>query len=373
MNGLHRGAVLPLAGDSVTIGCSEDADMVMVDNAIEAEHAVLRFNGVDWVLLAEQGRIAGVGQTSASDSVELVPDQPVLLGDSGIWLVLSSAEAAWIAPPAGHPGLAAAQPEARVEPQPAYGSDAGFSGASDAGFYGGSDADFNPRAEPGFSDDPVVLPPPAPGGSAGAPPNLPTPRRRSRWLPRRLSLGLVLALTAIVCSTAYALVQRDETPPRRRPLTLDLASTPRAARAAASASAAAAVASTSVAAAPLSDQFRQRLREAELLDRIDLQLGAAKWVMRADLDDDERARFERILASFVAEHHITFPVQAHIVTAEGMLPFKIQQVITGSTPSLVTADGERLYVGDDYRGTRVVAIDQHRLSFVGKRKIEVNW
>lgn len=119
--------------------------------------------------------------------------------------------------------------------------------------------------------------------------------------------------------------------------------------------------------------FRKLLSDTGLIKRFDLKLDERSWSMRAALDDEEAARFERILSAFVDQHKITFPVVAHVGSAESMLPFKVHQVISGENASLVTKDGDRLYVGDEFRGVRVAAIENGRLTFVGKRKIEVQW
>jgi hypothetical protein len=105
----------------------------------------------------------------------------------------------------------------------------------------------------------------------------------------------------------------------------------------------------------------------------DLTLQDEQWFMQAALDDEEAARFERILTSFIKQHNIAFPVHAWVGSAESMLPFKIRQVVYGSNASVVTQDGDRLYVGDEYRGVRLVAVAGDRLTFAGKRKIEVRW
>jgi type III secretion protein D len=119
--------------------------------------------------------------------------------------------------------------------------------------------------------------------------------------------------------------------------------------------------------------FRKRLADAELLKRFDLQLQNEYWSMQAALDDEETARFERILTAFMKQHNINFPVNAKVGSSEAMLPFKIRQVISGSNASVVTQDGDRLYVGEEYRGVRLVAIQGNQLTFAGKRKIEVKW
>jgi type III secretion protein D len=123
----------------------------------------------------------------------------------------------------------------------------------------------------------------------------------------------------------------------------------------------------------LRNAFRKRLADSDLLRRFDLSLLNEQWTMQAALDDEEAARFERILTGFIKQHNITFPVHAKVGNSESMLPFKIRQVISGSNASVVTQEGDRLYVGEEYRGVRLVAIQGNQLTFAGKRKIEVKW
>ncbi|MGH8808705.1 MAG: hypothetical protein ACREX0_12585, partial [Noviherbaspirillum sp.] len=123
----------------------------------------------------------------------------------------------------------------------------------------------------------------------------------------------------------------------------------------------------------LQKAFRKRLEDADLLKRFDLTMQSHQWTMQAALDDEEAARFERILATFVKTHKIAFPIHARVGSAESMLPFKIRQVVSGANASVVVDDGDRLYIGDEYHGVRLMAVQANKLVFAGKRKIEVRW
>ncbi len=125
--------------------------------------------------------------------------------------------------------------------------------------------------------------------------------------------------------------------------------------------------------AELRKAFRKRLADADLLPRFDLNLQDHQWQLKAALDEEETARFERILNAFVKQHNIKFPIQAQVGNNELMLPFKIRQVISGTNASVVTSDGSRLYVGDELKGVRLVSIQGDKLTFAGKRTIEVTW
>lgn len=336
LNGLHRGATLPLDGQAVNIGACDAADVVMADHGIEADHALLTPNGDAWLLTSAGGAVYAADSGRAQERVDLRAGECARVGD--IWLSIAWPDAPWEAPPP------LPDPEPQFDPREAAADDAPATTASEA----------CPDA---------------------------APRPRGHW--RRRGIGAVLAtLAAMLAATAYALTTRA---PPSAPLAVDpvrMGAAP--APAAAPAVSPAASPSASPAAAPavspaivgkpaLAALFRKRLADAELLNRFDLALGEQAWTMQAHLDDEETARFERILNSFIKEHDITFPVSAKAVTAEAMLPFRIGQVISGANASVVTEDGARLYVGDDYRGVRLVSIQPSRATFFGKRKIEVIW
>jgi type III secretion protein D len=181
-------------------------------------------------------------------------------------------------------------------------------------------------------------------------------RRRSRIMMLPVALG-----AGLVAAAAYAYTAHPGAPARL----------PSAAHLSALAADSAAVPSLTPNA--LRQAFRARLAEVDLLRRFELTLDDHAWRMKAALDEEEAARFRRILASFVATHHIDFPVDVKIGGTETMLPFKVRQVVVGANASIVTDDGKRLYPGDDYRGVKLVAIDGNRISFNGAQAIEVAW
>jgi type III secretion protein D len=324
LNGLHRGATLPLDAQAVHIGAGDAADVVLADHGIADDHAQLAPNGDGWLLSGSDGAIYMASHAEAQALVELAAGDCARVGD--IWLSIDRQDAPWQAPP----------------PMP----------APEPHFDARTEAEEAPADAPGPDAAPA--------------------KPRGPW--RRRGVGALLAaVAAMLAATAYALTSRTPLPvpaaPTAKSLDIDApkrATSPKRAPAAATPQ-------PGTDAAALAALFRKRLADAELLSRFDLTLEPNAWTMQAHLDDEESARFERILNSFIKEHNITFPVRAKAVTAEAMLPFRIGQVISGANAAVVTQDGARLYVGDDYRGVRLVAIQPSRVTFFGKRKIEVIW
>lgn len=310
LSGLHRGAALPLDGAALELGGAEHCDVVLADRGLAQRHAVLTPGMDGWRLEALDGDVCGEFDTAPQDGVAMAPGEYARLGE--VWVCLSAPDAPWQAAP--EPSVVA--PE---------------------------------------ENQPAVAAPVAPAPAA------PPLRKRSRL--KRLVLlpfGMVIVLCA---ATAYAYTARPVTeaaPDIEVPRKPALASTP-------------APQAAVLTGAALRAAFERELADGQILERFELQLGETRWDMRADLNDEEKERFERMLGRFIAAHRIDFPVDARVVPSAALLPFRIQQVLSGAQAGVVTADGHRLFVGDEYRGTRLVSMKDGCLVFAGKRKIEVQW
>ena len=88
LNGLHRGASLPLDDQPQLIGAADDADIVLVDPGIELRHAVLRLDGGCWSLLSLDGIVRGAAVDMPADQPQLAPGDCARVGR--IWLTVTA-------------------------------------------------------------------------------------------------------------------------------------------------------------------------------------------------------------------------------------------------------------------------------------------
>ncbi|KQZ44745.1 FHA domain-containing protein [Duganella sp. Root1480D1] len=312
LSGLHRGASLPLGGERYVIGASDDADVVLLDPGVAGRHATLRHDGDRWLLAALEGSVRSADSDTEQEEHVLAPGDCARIG--AVWIGISEAAAPWMEPP-----------------QPPAGAAAAASGDTAAG---------EGRHAPASAQEP--LPSPAKRG-----------RRRSRamWVP--LAAGTVLAGVASLAFSA-----RSAPAPAMPAAPIPLAAVPPV---------------STLAPAALAQAFRKRLADVDMLRRFDLQLDEGSWRLKGALDEEETLRFRRILADFVKANHIEFPIDVQLGGADSLLPFQIQQLVTGNQASIVTTDGQRLYPGDEYKGVRLTAIDGNRITFTGREPIEVRW
>lgn len=349
LSGLHRGATLPLIDEELAIGSGDDSDVVLVDPGICDRHAVLSATGDAWVLTAEKGELRAADTNSTQAILDLSVGDFARIGK--VWITIVESGSPWQDPPA--------------EPL-------------EIPFDASAVSDFS---EPIMSADSLVME--VPSDKAGKPAAI---RKRFGWKGKKALAVPVMATSLLfVAAAAYAMTSRSNNGDSSKrledqataELTKSAMSRPKLGDSAVDISAPS-VTPLAASSAPESQEelrkaFRNRLADAQLLKRFELNLRDDSWEMRGNMDDEETVRFERILKAFMSEHKISFPVHAKVVTAEGMLPFKIRQVISGASAAVVTDDGTRLYLGDEYKGIKVVAIQDNHLTFAGKRKIEVNW
>jgi type III secretion protein D len=365
LSGLHRGATLPLDDNPHVIGASDDADVVLVDPGIEAKHATLSLTESGWLLSALDGSLRTADSNQSQTVIDLAPGDFARLGS--IWLTVVEQDARWENPPpepvdAQFDAVADEIPLAELESEAAM-------AAADA-----SAADVAQSAGAAQASGYENVADEHRGNGRGL---------MHRLRGRRVVYVPLAVATVLSAAAAYAITSKPETAVSSKKLAeqAQSGSRPKSSGRPADKTIAAAfdaVNQDGTVERPLTGEelrkaFRKRLADADLLKRFDLQLQNEHWTMQAALDDEEAARFERILTAFMKQHQIAFPVHAKVGSSETMLPFKIRQVISGSNASVVTQEGDRLYVGEEYRGVRLVAIQGNHLTFAGKRKIEVKW
>jgi type III secretion protein D len=345
LSGLHRGATLPLDERSHVIGASDDADVVIVDPEIEGRHASLSLTSSGWKLAGMDGSVRNAQSNQAQAAIDLAPGEFARVGN--VWITVVEQNARWSNPPPepAEELFDASAPE--DEPVPLQQSAAGLQSPvtkSSDEHPGGSGANLKKRSSMVLVSLGLIVVASAAGAYALRSSNSPI-RTSTQLSTMRTALTSRISTRPADPTIAKAFDKLNEGGTAQRQLTPE----------------------------ELRKAFRKRLADADLLKRFDLMLQDEQWTLQASLDDEETARFEHILASFIKTHGITFPVRALVGSGEAMLPFKIRQVVSGRDASVVTQSGERLYIGDELHGVRLVAIRGSRLTFAGKRKIEVIW
>ena len=364
LNGLHRGAMLPLDGTTLLFGAHEDADVVLVDPGIVPHHATLEQSDGGWLLTADAGEIFSADSLVPQALLDLWSGVFFRLGET--WLVISPCDAAWQSlPPMPQPELEF-DPETELDQTSKDFVDVNAEDSDALDDTALADTYLADETAPDRDAVPVIVEP-----EVDEPAKASVAKRWPKWLVA--PAALLVMLTAVVF---YAYSSKPALPMLpSRPGKISAVLHPAPPQPVASTNTEVPVTSDPAKLTPeaLASAFRKRMKDADLYAQFDMDLKELGWSMRAHLDDAESARFERILKAFVIEHKITFPINAKVGSAESMLPFTIRQVVSGTNAGIVTGDGDRFYVGDEFLGVRLIAVKDNRLTFMGKRKIEVIW
>ncbi|MBB5391356.1 MULTISPECIES: FHA domain-containing protein [unclassified Herbaspirillum] len=353
LNGYHRGATLPLLdGSARLLGADEDADVVLADPGIVGRHASLALADGGWTLSALDGRIRRAESNRPTEVVQLALG--ALARVDHIWITVVEENVPWSdPPPEPTDSEEAVSDEAPDEPaEAADGAAAAAAGANGHPEHPDFAAEGE-RVEPAPQDtapQPLAQAMPAHGSEPAS--------RRSRGY-KMVLLPFFIA-TALTGAAAYGLTSHPkELTAEARANEAEikrLASLPR-----------------KLPQDELEAALRKRLAEVDLLHRVMLEVDRREWTIRGALSEDDADRLQRMLTTFSKTYVIDFPINVKIGSPESMLPFRIIQVITGNDPSIVTDDGRRLYVGDEYRGMRLAAVAGNQLKFTGKHALNVSW
>jgi type III secretion protein D len=124
------------------------------------------------------------------------------------------------------------------------------------------------------------------------------------------------------------------------------------------------------------DQAAAKLRtllSERLLNDVTLEQTPKGLVLHGNLQEEARLVYDRMMQRFDSLYRTPIAVIDEVSKGTSALPFVIVQILSGPNAHLVTADGKRLYIGDELDGLRLTRIDDGRVQFEGDRHYEVNW
>lgn len=95
--------------------------------------------------------------------------------------------------------------------------------------------------------------------------------------------------------------------------------------------------------------------------------------LSGSINSEDNQRLERMLANLYQHFDVKLPIHNRATTVSMRLPFTIVQISSGPHANIVTADGQRIFIGDEIDRLRLVAINADSLEFAGRENIRVKW
>ena len=131
---------------------------------------------------------------------------------------------------------------------------------------------------------------------------------------------------------------------------------------------------TDLATAPqVRQQLLKMLNERDLAQRVTLQVVNGQISLNGDVSQEQMALLSRMLARFAEQFDSAVPVMSRVRETSNQPPFKITQIVGGPNGHVVLEGGQRLFLGDEVDGLRLVSLDNGRLVFDGQQRYEVRW
>lgn len=324
LTGLHQGAALPLVGEQWGIGADADQDLALHDPGVEQQHCRLQRQGEDWLLNAAEGRIADEeGHLHASTL--LTPNTTFVLGS--VWLCVSPAQDPW-------PSLPAVIPEARSE-------------------------------QASQSEAPASAP-------------LEKVESRSRFFNR--TTGVVIGVLLGIAGSAWSLSRSAAPASQQMALSapaqqLANPNEQHGGTKSAQIRPAETPASKRIRLVSVDDVERQlkTMLSERLLGDVSVEQTPEGLALSGNLKPESQLVYQRMLQRFKDRYDTPVALIDNVSASGSGLPFTIVQIMSGPHAHLVTADGRRLYVGDELGGLRLTRIDDNRIQFDGDRHYEVSW
>ncbi|MEH2921550.1 FHA domain-containing protein [Samsonia erythrinae] len=123
----------------------------------------------------------------------------------------------------------------------------------------------------------------------------------------------------------------------------------------------------------LASTLRIMLQERELSATVKLAAYQDRLTLTGQLTPDDQKKLERMLVQLHQRYRTSLSIDNRTQLKTEQLPFQIVQVTGGPRANVVTAEGQRFFIGDEIDNLRLVRIDEHQIEFSGRQQITVNW
>ena len=134
--------------------------------------------------------------------------------------------------------------------------------------------------------------------------------------------------------------------------------------------------SISISSLVLADDLPQLLQDqlasADLLKKIQIMERQPEFTMRGTLTEEEMLRWESLIVDFTVRFGKLLPIRATMSVATTTPPLQVQTIIGGSSPFVMTNDGERGMRGGEGKGNKLVIVKDSEIIFEGKERFKIS-
>lgn len=118
--------------------------------------------------------------------------------------------------------------------------------------------------------------------------------------------------------------------------------------------------------------FNRMLKERNL-EEVKVTVQKDGWLLSGAINTEEKDKLQRMILRYNSKYGEPNPINNQVEIENTELPFSIVKIISGPMGHIEADDGHKLYVGNSYKGMKLVGIKSDTILFTGKNNIEVKW
>ena len=118
--------------------------------------------------------------------------------------------------------------------------------------------------------------------------------------------------------------------------------------------------------------LQDQLAASGLLKKIQIIDRQPEFILRGALTDDDMRRWENLIVNFTERYGKLLPVKAVFKLATRKPPVNVQAIVGGTTPFVITENGDRITRGGDVNGNTLMIVKDSEIIFEGSERFRIS-
>ena len=118
--------------------------------------------------------------------------------------------------------------------------------------------------------------------------------------------------------------------------------------------------------------LQDQLAASGLLKKIQIIDKQPEFLLRGALTDDDMRRWENLIVNFTDRYGKLLPVKAVFKLATRKPPVNVQAIVGGTTPFVITENGDRITRGGDVNGNTLMIVKDTEIIFEGSERFRIS-
>jgi len=118
--------------------------------------------------------------------------------------------------------------------------------------------------------------------------------------------------------------------------------------------------------------LQDQLAASGLLKKIQIIDRQPEFILRGALTDDDMRRWENLIVNFTERYGKLLPVKAVFKLTTRKPPVNVQAIVGGTTPFVITENGDRITRGGDVNGNTLMTVKDTEIIFEGSERFRIS-